>query len=273
VGVPVPTDAYQGLHLLPSVLSADFARLGDDIARVMDAGVRIIHCDVMDGHFVPNITFGPAVIAAIAPAVHKRGGLLSVHLMIEHPEKFMEDFARAGSDVLSVHAEACPQLYHAVEAIKGLGMGAGVAINPGTHVSAVREVASLVDVVLVMTVNPGFGGQKLIPAALAKVPMIRKMIRPDSRPRAGWGSGSRQHPPSGGDGSQLDRGRLGRLRRGRSGCRSPGAAEPHDWGRRTLTEDSSHGSAGRGVLDSSLHLRVRTDNWSSGSGEIPYRRL
>lgn len=178
--MPVPTDAYQGLHLLPSVLSADFARLGDDIARVMDAGVRIIHCDVMDGHFVPNITFGPAVIAAIAPAVHKRGGLLSVHLMIEHPEKFMEDFARAGSDVLSVHAEACPQLYHAVEAIKGLGMGAGVAINPGTHVSAVREVASLVDVVLVMTVNPGFGGQKLIPAALAKVPMIRKMIRPEA---------------------------------------------------------------------------------------------
>ena len=178
--MPVPIDAYRGLHLLPSVLSADFAHLGDDVAQVMDAGVRIIHCDVMDGHFVPNITFGPAVIAAIAPLVHERGGLLSVHLMIEHPEKFMEDFAQAGSDVLSVHAEACPQLYHAVEAIKGLGMGAGVAINPGTHVSAIREVASLVDMVLVMTVNPGFGGQKLIPAALDKVPVIRKMIRPEA---------------------------------------------------------------------------------------------
>lgn len=172
--------AYRELHLLPSVLSADFARLGDEIARVMDAGVRVIHCDVMDGHFVPNITFGPAVIAAIAPDIHERGGLLSVHLMIEHPERFMADFAQAGADVLSVHAEACPQLYHAVEAIKGLGMGAGVALNPGTHVSVVRDVASLVDMVLVMTVNPGFGGQRLIPSALRKVPLIRSMIRPDA---------------------------------------------------------------------------------------------
>jgi ribulose-phosphate 3-epimerase len=178
--VPVPTAAYRELHLLPSVLSADFARLGEHISRVMDAGVRIIHCDVMDGHFVPNITFGPAVIGSIAPAVHERGGLLSVHLMIERPEAFIADFARAGSDVLSVHAEACPHLYHAVEAIKALGMGAGVAINPGTHVSAVREVASLVDMVLIMTVNPGYGGQQLIPAALEKVPVIRKMIRPEA---------------------------------------------------------------------------------------------
>jgi ribulose-phosphate 3-epimerase len=178
--VTVLPAAYRELHLLPSVLSADFARLGDEIARVMDAGVRVIHCDVMDGHFVPNITFGPAVIAAIAPGVHEREGILSVHLMIEHPEKFMADFAQAGADVLSVHSEACPQLYHAVEAIKGLGMGAGVALNPGTPVSAVRDVASLVDLVLVMTVNPGFGGQKLIPAALRKVPAIRSMIRPDA---------------------------------------------------------------------------------------------
>ena len=171
---------YREVHLLPSILSADFSRLGEEIARVMDAGVRIIHCDVMDGHFVPNLTMGPAVVAAIAPQVHRRGGLLSVHLMIDRPEAFIDEFAAAGADVLSVHAEACPQLYHAIEAIKALGVGAGVAINPGTHVSAIRDVAALVDLALVMTVNPGFGGQKLIPSALKKVPLVREMIRPDA---------------------------------------------------------------------------------------------
>jgi len=178
--VPVPKATYRELHLLPSILSADFARLGDEIVRVMDAGVKIIHCDVMDGHFVPNLTMGPAVLAAIAPAVHERGGLLSVHLMIEHPEQFVVEFAEAGADVISVHVEACLQLYHAIEMIKGFGVGAGVAINPGTPASAIRDVAALVDMVLVMTVNPGFGGQKLIRAALEKVPAVRKMIRPDA---------------------------------------------------------------------------------------------
>jgi ribulose-phosphate 3-epimerase len=178
--VPVQAATYRELHLLPSILSADFARLGDEIARVMDAGVRIIHCDVMDGHFVPNLTMGPAVVAAVAPDVHKRGGLLSVHLMIEHPEDFLDEFVEAGADALSIHAESCAQLYHAIEAIKALGAGAGVAINPGTDVSRIRDVAALVDLVLVMTVNPGFGGQKLIPAALAKVPAVRRMIRPDA---------------------------------------------------------------------------------------------
>jgi ribulose-phosphate 3-epimerase len=178
--VPIPTATYRELHLLPSILSADFARLGEEIDRVMDAGVRIIHCDVMDGHFVPNLTMGPAVVAAVAPAVHARGGWLSVHLMIERPEDFLDEFVEAGADVLSVHAEACRHLYHAVEAIKGLGAGAGVAINPGTAASRIRDVAQLVDVLLVMTVNPGFGGQKLIPSALRKVPEVRRMIRPDA---------------------------------------------------------------------------------------------
>ncbi len=172
--------AYQELHLLPSILSADFSRLGEEIATVMDAGVRIIHCDVMDGHFVPNLTMGPAVVAAIAPYVHRRGGLLSVHLMIERPEVFIDGFAAAGADVLSVHAEACPQLYHAIAAIKSLGVGAGVAINPGTPVACIRDVAALADLVLVMTVDPGFGGQKLIPSALEKVPVLRRMIRPEA---------------------------------------------------------------------------------------------
>jgi len=178
--MPVPPAFYRETHLLPSILSADFARLGEEVARVMDAGVRIIHCDIMDGHFVPNLTMGPAVISSIAPEVHRRGGLLSVHLMIERPEAFIDEFAAAGADVLSVHAEACPQLYHAIGAIKALGLGAGVALNPGTPVSHLQDVAALVDLALVMTVNPGFGGQKLIAAALKKVPQVRQMIRPDA---------------------------------------------------------------------------------------------
>ncbi len=178
--MPVPASAYRELHLLPSILSADFSRLGDEVVRVMDAGVRIIHCDIMDGHFVPNLTMGPAVVAAIAPTVRQRGGLLSVHLMIERPEQFFDEFVEAGADVLSVHAEATAHLYHTIAAIKTLGAGAGVAINPGTDVTRIGEVAGLVDLVLVMTVNPGFGGQKLIPAALDKVPAVRKMVRPEA---------------------------------------------------------------------------------------------
>jgi ribulose-phosphate 3-epimerase len=171
--------SYRELHLLPSILSADFSRLGEEIGRVMDAGVRMIHCDVMDGHFVPNLTMGPAVVGAIAPEVHGRGGLLSVHLMIERPEDFIDEFAQAGADALSLHVEACPHLYHAIQAVKALGVGAGVAINPGTDVSRIRDVAGLVDFVLVMTVNPGFGGQKLIRSALEKVPLIREMVGPE----------------------------------------------------------------------------------------------
>jgi ribulose-phosphate 3-epimerase len=178
--MPVPAAMYRELHLLPSILSADFSRLGEEISRVMDAGVRVIHCDVMDGHFVPNLTIGPAVVACVAPGVHEREGRLSVHLMIERPEDFLEDFVEAGADVLSVHAEVGTHLYHTVQAIKALGVGAGVAINPGTDVSRIRDVGELVDLILVMTVNPGFGGQKLIPAALEKVPAVRRMIRPEA---------------------------------------------------------------------------------------------
>jgi ribulose-phosphate 3-epimerase len=178
--MPIPSNTYRELHLLPSILSADFSRLGEEIARVMDAGVQIIHCDVMDGHFVPNLTMGPAVVEAIASHVHDKAGLLSVHLMIERPEDFIGDFVQAGADAVSVHAEACTHLYHAIETIKALGAGAGVAINPGTPASRIRDIAELVDLVLVMTVNPGFGGQKLIPLALDKVPVVRQMIRPDA---------------------------------------------------------------------------------------------
>jgi len=172
----IPAAELRRLHLLPSILSADFSRLGEEIGAVMDAGVRIIHVDVMDGHFVPNITVGPVVVEAIAPLVHARDGWLSVHLMIERPERYLEAFAEAGADALSVHVEACPHLYHAVRSIKTLGMVGGVALNPGTDVSRLRDVAPYVDYVLVMTVDPGFGGQSMIASALDKVPALRRML-------------------------------------------------------------------------------------------------
>lgn len=176
--MPIPSPVYEEHHLLSSILSADFSRLGEQISLVMDAGVRMIHVDVMDGHFVPNITIGPVVVQAVAPLVHEREGLLSVHLMIERPEDYLETFVRAGADAVSVHVEACPHLYHAIQAIKALGAGAGVAINPGTDVARIEDVLTLVDYVLVMTVDPGFGGQRLIASALDKVPRLRRMLPP-----------------------------------------------------------------------------------------------
>jgi len=176
--VSIPAAFYEEVHLLPSILSADFSRLGDEVGAVMDAGVRIIHIDVMDGHFVPNLTIGPAVLASLEPLVHGRGGVFSVHLMIEHPEDYLDAFVRAGADAISVHVETCPHLYHAVQGIKALGAGAGVALNPGTSASRIEEVVALLDYVLVMTVNPGFGGQELIEPALAKLPGLRRMLPP-----------------------------------------------------------------------------------------------
>ena len=174
----MPAEMYKGAHLLPSILSADFAQLGQQIGLVMDAGVQIIHVDVMDGHFVPNITIGPVVVEKIAPIVHARGGYMSVHLMIEDPDRYLEDFIRAGADALSVHAEACVHLHRTISAIKELGIGAGVAINPGTELCRIDEVRELLDFVVVMTVNPGFGGQKLIVKALDKVRRLRSQLAP-----------------------------------------------------------------------------------------------
>jgi ribulose-phosphate 3-epimerase len=175
----VPEEIRRGVHLLPSILSADFARLGEEVGAVMDAGVRIIHVDVMDGHFVPNITVGPLVVEALAAQVHGRQGFFSVHLMIERPEAYLEAFVRAGADAVSVHVEACSHLHHALETIKGLGASAGLALNPGSDVCRVMELADVVDLVLVMTVNPGFGGQQLITGALNKIPELRSALGPD----------------------------------------------------------------------------------------------
>ncbi|AIQ52357.1 MULTISPECIES: ribulose-phosphate 3-epimerase [Paenibacillus] len=157
--------------LAPSILSADFAALGAEVAIAEASGGDWIHVDVMDGHFVPNITLGPPIVKAVKAHTSLP---LDVHLMIENPERYIADFAAAGAAVITVHAEACVHLHRVIHQIKELGLMAGVAINPGTPASAVREVLEDVDMVLVMTVNPGFGGQAFIPNTLRKIRQIRE---------------------------------------------------------------------------------------------------
>jgi ribulose-phosphate 3-epimerase len=159
------------IRIAPSILSADFAHLGPEVAEAEVSGGDWIHVDVMDGHFVPNITLGPPIVKAVS--LHTKLPL-DVHLMIESPERYIPDFAAAGASVITVHAEACVHLHRVVHQIKELGLKAGVAINPGTPASAVREVLEDVDMILVMTVNPGFGGQAFIPNTLRKITQIRE---------------------------------------------------------------------------------------------------
>lgn len=154
------------MKIAPSILSADFANLGQDVKMVEELGADYIHVDVMDGHFVPNITFGPNVVAAIRPITKLP---LDCHLMIEQPELYVADFANAGADIINVHVEATPHIHRVLQLIKSLGVKAGVTINPGTPVAAIAHVLSMADLVLVMTVNPGFGGQKFIPEMMEKV--------------------------------------------------------------------------------------------------------
>ncbi len=174
-------DLLQGSRrIAPSILSADFARLGEQIAEVMDAGARVIHVDVMDGHFVPPITIGPLVVDSIASQVHDAGGLLDVHLMIEHPEQQVAEFARAGADAITLHWEATPHVHFALGAVREAGCGAGLALNPATPPEAVTGVADLIDVVLCMTVNPGWGGQAFIASSPAKVAALRELLPPET---------------------------------------------------------------------------------------------
>lgn len=174
----IPANIRSQVLLLPSVLSADFARLGAEVDRMLDVGVRVVHFDVMDGHFVPNLTIGPAVVAALAPRVHERGGWIDVHLMIEEPDAFIEDFVEAGADALSVHVEILPHLHRTLTTIRELGASPGVVLNPATPASAAQEAVKYADYVLAMTVNPGFGGQKFITGALDKVAELARMLPP-----------------------------------------------------------------------------------------------
>ena len=161
------------IKLAPSILSADFARLGEQIDEVARAGADYIHVDVMDGHFVPNITIGAPVVASIRPVT---GLPLDVHLMIEHPERYISQFAEAGADIITVHVEASPDLHATIRLIKEQGAKVGVSINPPTPLGAVEEFLPYVDLVLVMSVNPGFGGQPFIPETLPRIARIRRLL-------------------------------------------------------------------------------------------------
>lgn len=166
----------RGRWVAPSILASDFARVGAQVEAVMEAGARVIHVDVMDGHFVPPITIGPQMVSALADQVHEAGGWLDIHLMIERPERHVEAFADAGADLISVHVEATPHVHYALKAVREAGCKAGLALNPGTAPSAVDPLVGGFDLLLCMTVNPGWGGQPYISGSEERVADLRARI-------------------------------------------------------------------------------------------------
>src|SRR5713226_2087017 len=168
-----------GVRIAPSILSADFAHLADEIAAVEQAGADMVHVDVMDGHFVPNLTIGPPIVEAIRKVTKLP---LDVHLMMTNPDDFIGEFAEAGASYLTVHVEACPHLHRTIQSIKEKGVKAGVTLNPATPIGSVEEILPDVDLLLIMSVNPGFGGQRFIPGVLDKIRRARTMIDKSGRP-------------------------------------------------------------------------------------------
>lgn len=167
------------IKLAPSILSADFSKLGEEVKRVEKAGAEYLHIDVMDGHFVPNLTIGPLVVEALRPV---SGMVFDAHLMIEQPDRYIERFVEAGADIVTVHAETATHLHRTVEIIKKMGKRAGVALNPSTPPGALEYVIQMLDLVLVMTVNPGFGGQQFISPMLPKIEAVKEMIERTGSP-------------------------------------------------------------------------------------------
>jgi ribulose-phosphate 3-epimerase len=169
------------LHgVAPSVLAADFARLGEQVDTVLAAGARVVHVDIMDAHFVPVLSMGPNVVEALAERVHDAGAQIDVHLMVERPERHVETFAKAGADSITVHVEATPHVHYALQAVHDAGCRAGLALCPATPVAAASEVLDDIDLLLCMTVNPGWGGQRFIPASIARIERLRAMLAPET---------------------------------------------------------------------------------------------
>jgi ribulose-phosphate 3-epimerase len=172
-------ELLRDVRVAPSILSADFGRLREQVREVLDAGARVIHVDVMDGHFVPPITIGPLVASALADVVHEASGMLDTHLMIERPERHVEEFVRAGVDSITFHAEATAHVAYTASLIRDSGVCVGLAINPATPVGAFAEIAGAIDLALCMTVNPGWGGQPFIAHSLDKIPRVRALVGAD----------------------------------------------------------------------------------------------
>jgi ribulose-phosphate 3-epimerase len=166
----------KAVQIAPSILAADFRRLGEQVSESLAAGVRRVHIDVMDGHFVPNITMGPLVVEALRPLAQQAGAALEVHLMIEQPDRYLADFSRAGATAMTVHFEACPHVHRTVHNIRALDAQPGVALNPATPLVLLDDILPEIDVALLMSVDPGFGGQKFIAATVDKVARLREIL-------------------------------------------------------------------------------------------------